>query len=118
MTRSDSGDILTFADANSRKKALKKILTEPRNSLVKQYKKLFEIDGIKLEFTNDAISAFAKQAIELKTGARGLRTILENAMLPVMYSAPSNKNIQKIIMDIEKADSLKVAPTIIEKPKK
>lgn len=98
-------------------KALKKILTEPRNSLVKQYKKLFEIDGIKLEFTNDAVSAFAKQAIELKTGARGLRTIIESAMLPVMYSAPSNKNIQKIVMDIEKEGSTKVVPTIIEKPK-
>ena len=98
-------------------KALKKILTEPRNSLVKQYKKLFEIDGIKLEFTNEAISAFAKQAIELKTGARGLRTILENAMLPVMYTAPSNKNIQKIVMDVENKNSNKVVPTIIEKPK-
>jgi ATP-dependent Clp protease ATP-binding subunit ClpX len=98
-------------------KALKKILTEPRNSLVKQYKKLFEIDGIKLEFTNEAISAFAKQAIELKTGARGLRTIIENAMLPIMYSAPSNKNIKKIVMDIEKENNLKVVPTIIENAK-
>ncbi len=98
-------------------KALRKILTEPRNSLVKQYKKLFEIDGIKLEFTNEAISAFAKRAIELKTGARGLRTIIENAMLPIMYSAPSNKNIKKIVMDIEKENSTKVVPTIIENPK-
>ena len=98
-------------------KALKKILTEPRNSLVKQYKKLFDIDGIKLEFTNEAISAFAKKAIELKTGARGLRTILENAMLPIMYKAPSNKNIQKIVMDLEEENSTKVVPTIIEKPK-
>lgn len=98
-------------------KALKKILTEPRNSLVKQYKKLFDIDGIKLEFTNEAISAFAKKAIELKTGARGLRTILENAMLPIMYKAPSNKNIQKIVMDLEEENSTKVIPTIIEKPK-
>ena len=98
-------------------KALKKILTEPRNSLVKQYKKLFEIDGIKLEFTNEAISAFAKKAIDLKTGARGLRTIIENAMLPIMYKAPSNKNIQKIVMDIEKENSTKVVPTIIENTK-
>ncbi len=95
-------------------KALKKILVEPRNSLVKQYKKLFEIDGIKLEFTNDAISAFAQKAIELKTGARGLRTIIESSMLPVMYSAPSNKNIKKIVMDIEKKGSKEVVPTIIE----
>ena len=98
-------------------KALRKILTEPRNSLVKQYKKLFEIDGIKLEFTNEAVSAFAKQAIELKTGARGLRTIIENAMLPIMYKAPSNKNIKKIIMDTHKENSTKVVPTIIENTK-
>ena len=97
-------------------KALKKILTEPRNSLVKQYKKLFEIDGVKLEFTSEAISAFAQKAIELKTGARGLRTIIENAMLPVMYSAPSNKNIQKIVMDVKGKGSTEVVPTIIEKP--
>jgi len=97
-------------------KALKKILTEPRNSLVKQYKKLFEIDGIKLEFTNEAVSAFAKKAIELKTGARGLRTIMENAMLPIMYTAPSNKNIQKIVMDVKEEGSLEVVSTIIEKP--
>ena len=95
-------------------KALKKILTEPRNSLIKQYKKLFEIDGIKLEFSSEAISAFAQKAIELKTGARGLRTILETAMLPVMYSAPSNKNIKKIVMDVEKKGSTEVVPTIIE----
>ena len=61
--------------------------------------------------------AFAKKAIELKTGARGLRTILEGAMLPVMYTVPSNKNIQKVVMDVESPDSLKVIPTIIEKPK-
>ena len=97
--------------------ALKSILTKPRNALVKQYKKLFEIDGIKLEFTDEAISVFAKKAIELKTGARGLRTIVENSILPVMYSAPSNKNIQKIIMDVDSKDKMKVVPTIIEKPK-
>ena len=99
-------------------KALKKILVEPRNSLVKQYKKLFEIDGIKLEFTSEAVSAFAKKAIELKTGARGLRTIIENAMLPIMYKAPSNKNIQKIVMDVEKENSTKVVPIIIENTNK
>ena len=95
--------------------ALKKILVKPRNALIKQYKKLFEIDGIKLEFTDEAVTAFAKKAIELQTGARGLRTILENAMLPVMYSAPSNKNITKIIMDVKSKDSLDVVPTIISK---
>ena len=97
-------------------KSLKKILTEPKNALIKQYKKLFEIDGIKLEFTNEAVLAFAKSAIELKTGARGLRTIVENVMLPIMYKAPSNKNITKIIMDIEDENSTKVVANIIEKP--
>lgn len=99
-------------------KALKKILVEPRNALVKQYKKLFEIDGMKLEFTSEAVSSFAKKAIELKTGARGLRTIIETAMLPVMYMAPSKKDtISKIIMDVKQDGSLEVEPTIIEKPK-
>ena len=97
-------------------KALKEILTKPKNALIKQYKKLFELDGIKLEFTNEAVYAFAKNAIELKTGARGLRTIVENVMLPVMYKAPSNKNIVKIIMDVEKEGSTKVVENIIEKP--
>ena len=97
-------------------KDLKKILTEPKNALVKQYKKLFDLDGIKLEFTTEAISSFAKKAIDLKTGARGLRTIMESAMLPVMYTAPSNNNIQKIVMDVESEESSNVVPTIIEKP--
>ena len=96
-------------------KALKKILTEPRNALIKQYKKLFEIDGINLEFTSEAISVFAKKAIELKPGARGLRTIVEQTMLPVMYKSPSNTNIKKIIMDISSKSSDKIEPTIIEK---
>lgn len=97
-------------------KALKKILTEPKNALVKQYKKLFDMDGIKLEFSNEAISSFAKKAIELKTGARGLRTIIESAMYPVMYTAPSKKDtIKKIVMDIDSKDGESVVPTIIEK---
>ena len=97
-------------------KALKKILTEPRNALVKQYKKLFELDGIKLEFTNEAIMNFSKKAIELKTGARGLRTILESAMLPVMYETPSNKDrIKKIVMDVDEKDDSKVLPTVLYK---
>ena len=99
-------------------KALKKILTEPRNALVKQYKKLFEMDGIKLEFTNEAILTFARKAIELKTGARGLRTIVENSMLPVMYETPSKKDeIKKIVMDVDEKDESKIGPTIIYKEK-
>ena len=100
-------------------KALKKILTEPKNALVKQYKKLFEMDGIKLEFTNESILSFAKKAIELKTGARGLRTILETAMLPVMYETPSKKeSIKKIVMDVDEKNDSKVTQTVIYKEQK
>ena len=89
---------------------------EMQNKCIKLEKKLYELAKAE-KYNFDAISAFATQAIELKTGARGLRTIIENAMLPVMYSAPRNKNIQKIVMDVDEKDSLKVVPTVIENPK-
>ncbi len=78
--------------------ALVRILSEPKNCLIKQYKKLLEFDGIELEFTNDALSAAAKLAIERNIGARGLRSILENVMEPIMYEAPSKTGIHKIII--------------------
>ena len=80
------------------KTALKKILVEPKNALVKQYKKLFEIDGVDLEFTDDAIEAIVTKAIELKTGARGLRSIIEEIMTDIMFEIPSNNNINKCII--------------------
>ncbi len=70
------------------------ILTKPKNALIKQYKKLFEIDGVKLEFDDDALEAIVDKAIERKTGARGLRAILEETMRDIMYEIPSNKNIE------------------------
>ena len=76
--------------------ALVKILSLPKNSIEKQYKKLFEIDGVTLEFTSDALKAIAKKAIERSTGARGLRSILEETMTDVMFELPSNKNITKV----------------------
>lgn len=76
--------------------ALVKILTEPKNSLIKQYKKLFNIDNISLEFDDDAISAIAEKSIRLKTGARGLRSVLENLMLGCMYDAPSKGNVEAV----------------------
>ena len=76
--------------------ALCKILVEPKNSLVKQYKKMFAMDNIEIDFTEEAIKAVAKKAIELKTGARGLRTIIESKMMKTMFDAPSHKNIVKI----------------------
>ena len=70
------------------------ILTKPKNALIKQYKKLFEIDGVKLEFDDDALEAIVDKAIERKTGARGLRAILEETMRDIMYEIPPNKNIE------------------------
>jgi len=73
------------------KAALQRILTEPKNSIVKQYKKLFELDGVKLEFTQEALDVIVDKAIEFKLGARGLRSIVENVMMDCMYSIPSQK---------------------------
>lgn len=79
--------------------ALVNILTEPKNALVKQYKHLIGLDNVELEITDGAVSAVARKAIELKTGARGLRTILENLMVDTMYEIPSDKDIEKVIVD-------------------
>ncbi len=73
--------------------ALVKILSEPRNALTKQYEKLFELDDVKLEFTDDALAAIAKEAVERKTGARGLRSIIEKVMTDIMYEIPSDDTI-------------------------
>ncbi len=78
--------------------ALVKILTEPKNSLVKQYKKLFELDGVLLEIDKPALKAVAHKAIERKTGARGLRSILEETMVDIMFKIPSDETIQKCIV--------------------
>lgn len=79
-------------------KALVEILTKPKNSLIKQYSKLFEIDGIELEFDKDAINAIVKKAIERNTGARGLRSIFEENMRDIMFELPSMKNVVKCII--------------------
>ena len=78
--------------------ALVQILTEPRNALVKQYRKMFEIDGVELEFTQDAIEAVAEQALARGTGARGLRAIMEEVLLPVMFDVPSDDEIAKVVV--------------------
>ncbi len=79
--------------------ALVKILTEPKNSLVKQFKKLFSIEGIELEFKPSAMLAIAKKAMQRKTGARGLRSILEHTLLDVMFELPSMDNVRKVVID-------------------
>ena len=75
---------------------LKQILTTPKNALIKQYKKLFEIDGVNLEFTEDAVSAIAQKAVARKTGARGLRSIMEDMMTDIMYEIPSEPDISTV----------------------
>jgi len=79
--------------------ALVRILTEPKNALVKQYQRLFEMEGAELEFRDDALRAIARKAMERKTGARGLRTILEQILLDTMYDLPSLKNVSKVVID-------------------
>ena len=77
------------------KEALVRILTEPKNSLVKQYKKLLELDGVELYFEKEALEAIAEKALERQTGARGLRAIMENVMMDLMYRIPSDESIEE-----------------------
>ena len=81
------------------RKALIRILREPKNSLVKQYTKLLELDGVGIEFTDDAVNAIADKALERKTGARGLRAIMEAVMLDIMYKVPSDESISRYVID-------------------
>lgn len=78
--------------------ALVRVLTEPRNALVKQYEKLFQMDDVQLEFTDDAVRAIAREALARKTGARGLRAILETLLLDVMYETPSREDVYKCVI--------------------
>ena len=81
--------------------ALVQILTEPRNALVKQYERLFDLDGVELEFTEDALESVADQAILRGTGARGLRAIMEEVLLSVMYEVPSRKDVARVVITRE-----------------
>ncbi|MBO1759118.1 MULTISPECIES: ATP-dependent Clp protease ATP-binding subunit ClpX [Dermacoccus] len=90
------------------------ILTEPKNALVKQYKRMFEIDGVQLEFTPDALDAVAEQAMSRGTGARGLRAILEEVLLPVMFDVPSEDDIDKVVITREVVLD-RITPTIVRR---
>ncbi len=92
--------------------ALVQILTEPKNALVKQYKKLFDMDGVNLKFTDGALLAIATEALKRKTGARGLRSIIENAMLDVMYDIPSQDRVQEVVIN-EDVIYNRAAPIVI-----
>jgi ATP-dependent Clp protease ATP-binding subunit ClpX len=93
--------IATLEDLDE--KSLIKILKEPKNSLIKQYQELFKLDGAKLTFKDNAIKEIALKAIIKKTGARGLRSILENILLKTMYDLPSQENVEEVIVDVSAA---------------
>ena len=95
--------------------ALVTILKEPKNALVKQYKKLFDIEDVELEFEDDALREIAKKAIERNTGARGLRSIVENIMMDTMYEVPSEENVEKVIVTKESVLNDDVQPTMVYK---
>ena len=97
---------------NLDREALIRILTEPKNALVRQYRRLFELDGVDLEFTDDALEAVADQAILRGTGARGLRAILEEVLLSVMYEVPSRKDVERVVITAE-AVLENVNPTLV-----
>jgi ATP-dependent Clp protease ATP-binding subunit ClpX len=97
---------------NLDKESLVKILSEPKNALVKQYTRLFEMDGVELEFTDEALEAIADQAIHRGTGARGLRAIMEEVLLPVMYDIPSRDDVAKVVVTQETVED-NVLPTIV-----
>ena len=99
------------------KEALKKIVVEPKNALVKQYKKLLEIDGVELEFKDDAIEAIVNKAIELKTGARGLRSIIEGIMTDIMFEIPSNDKITKCIITKETVENGSEPEVVVDENK-
>ncbi|MCS6986831.1 MAG: ATP-dependent Clp protease ATP-binding subunit ClpX [Sphingomonadaceae bacterium] len=91
--------IATLEDLDER--ALMRILTEPKNALCKQYAKLFEMEGVRLKFTDDALAAIAKRAIERKTGARGLRSIMESILLDTMFELPSLDSVEEVVVDAD-----------------
>ena len=85
-------------------KSLVRILSEPKNALAKQYRKLFELDGVELEFTQEALEVIAKRSFERKTGARGLRAIIEAVMMDSMFTVPTDTDVVKCIVTKEAAE--------------
>ena len=91
-----------FASLNI--EAMIKILNEPKNSLVKQFKKLFELEGVKLTFTDEALKSIANKAIKRKTGARALRSILEKILLDSMFDLPSLQSVEEVVVNEDSVD--------------
>jgi ATP-dependent Clp protease ATP-binding subunit ClpX len=103
--------LATLTDLNEA--ALVTILTEPKNALVKQYQRLFDIEGVKLTFTPDALVAIAKRAIQRKTGARGLRSILESILLDTMFDLPGLNTVEEVVVNQEAVDTAGSLPLLI-----
>ncbi|OGR21237.1 MAG: ATP-dependent protease ATP-binding subunit ClpX [Desulfobacula sp. RIFOXYA12_FULL_46_16] len=99
-------------------KSLVKILTEPKNALVKQYQELFKIEGVDLQFTDEALVAMAKEAVKRKSGARGLRAIMEDTMLDIMYEIPSKENVRECVVGEEVVLRKEDPILLYEQPKK
>ncbi len=99
------------------RESLVRILKEPKNALIKQYQALFEMDGVKLSFEDDAVDAIADKALERKTGARGLRSIIENIMMDIMYRIPSDETIESVIVT-KKAVEENGEPVVVHKEEK
>jgi ATP-dependent Clp protease ATP-binding subunit ClpX len=97
--------------------SLVRILTEPKNALIKQYKKLFEIEGVNLRLTDSALSAIADEALKRKSGARGLRAILETCMLDIMYDIPSKEDVKECVIG-EEVVLKKEEPILLYEPSK
>jgi ATP-dependent Clp protease ATP-binding subunit ClpX len=93
--------------------ALIQILTQPKNALVKQYTKLFELEGVKLTFKDEALNAIAQKAIERKTGARGLRSIIENMLLNAMYEVPDLDDVTEVIVTADVVNKDDVEPIYV-----
>jgi len=95
--------------------ALIQILTQPKNALIKQYQSLFEFEGVRLRFLDSALDAIASQALERKVGARGLRMILEDLMLDLMYHLPSQKKVREILVTREMVENQEISIQFLEK---
>ena len=109
---------IVAAVENLDEESLVRVLTEPKNSLVKQYQRLFSMDGAELRFTDDALSAVAKKAADRGTGARGLRAIMEDTLVPIMYDLPDREDVEEVVVDADVINGAGEPEYVLRKSKK
>ncbi|MCT1452701.1 MULTISPECIES: ATP-dependent Clp protease ATP-binding subunit ClpX [unclassified Corynebacterium] len=109
---------IVAAVENLDEKSLVRVLTEPKNSLVKQYQRLFSMDGAELRFTDGALSAVAKKAADRGTGARGLRAIMEDTLVPIMYDLPDREDVEEVVVDADVINGAGEPEYVLRKTKK